>query len=133
MQFSLAARDTAIAGIPRIVASKAAATVPEYEMSSQRLAPLFMPDIIISGFTGMSLFIAIFTQSEGVPFTINLLFDSRVAFKGMASVRARLIALCALSGATVQTSPRSLKVFSRHFIPSELIPSSLEIKIIIVY
>ena len=40
-QFFLDVRDTAIAGMPRIVASNAAATVPEYEMSSHRFEPWF--------------------------------------------------------------------------------------------
>ena len=90
-----------------------------------------MPDIIMSGFTGSSLFTAMFTQSEGVPFTIKRLSESLEAFKGIERVRARLMALWGLSGATVQISPRSFKLFSRQLIPSELMPSSFEIRIII--
>lgn len=52
-----------------MVPSVAAETVPEYIIFSPTFAPLFIPDIKISGFFSRSAVIASLTQSAGVPST----------------------------------------------------------------
>ena len=59
--------ETAIAGIPRTTPSSAAATVPEYVMSSPRFVPWLMPETISSGCDSVSPSTAKRTQSTGVP------------------------------------------------------------------
>ncbi len=60
--------DTAIPGIPSTTPSSAAATVPEYVMSSPRLEPWLMPETIRSGSKpSISPRLANRTQSTGVP------------------------------------------------------------------
>ena len=56
--------------IPIIVLSMAADTVPEYVISSPRLAPLLIPDATKTGFSGRIFCIPSATQSVGVPFTL---------------------------------------------------------------
>ena len=60
--------ETAIAGSPSTIPSIAAATVPEYEMSSPRLEPWLMPETISSASkASTSPSAAKRTQSTGVP------------------------------------------------------------------
>src|ERR671915_1306340 len=59
--------ETAIAGSPSMIPSKAAATVPEYVMSSPRFAPWLIPDTISSGSSSIRPSAAKRTQSTGVP------------------------------------------------------------------
>ncbi len=62
--------DTAMAGNPRNRPSTAAATVPEYSVSSPRLAPSLTPDTTMSCSKSNNPEIARCTQSVGVPLTI---------------------------------------------------------------
>ncbi|GBE34937.1 hypothetical protein BMS3Bbin06_01471 [bacterium BMS3Bbin06] len=62
--------DMATEGILNRVPSIAADTVPEYEMSSPRFAPRFIPEIRMSGVRGSTFSTATTTQSVGVPFTV---------------------------------------------------------------
>ena len=59
--------ETAMAGNPRKRPSMAAATVPEYSVSSPRLAPSFTPDTTMSCSKGNKPEMARCTQSVGVP------------------------------------------------------------------
>jgi len=59
--------EIATAGIPSTIPSSAAATVPEYVMSSPRLAPWLMPETISSGRSPIRPSSAKRTQSTGVP------------------------------------------------------------------
>src|SRR5215207_6118232 len=68
--------ETAIAGIPNTMPSSAAATVPEYVMSSPRLEPWLMPDTISSGSKSIRPRAAKRTQSTGVPSVANPLVPS---------------------------------------------------------
>ena len=59
----------AIDGIPNMIPSAAAETVPEYNILDPTLAPAFIPETTISGSTSRKEPTAIFTQSAGVPLT----------------------------------------------------------------
>ena len=61
-----------IDGMPRIQPSIAAPMVPEYMLLTAALEPWFIPESIRSGFRSSTAYIASFTQSPGVPFTLNL-------------------------------------------------------------
>ncbi len=66
-----------MAGMPRRVASMAAATVPEWVISSARFAPLLTPESIRSGGRSLSKWhTASSTQSDGVPVTAKRLDDT---------------------------------------------------------
>ncbi len=87
-------------GMPSSVPSIAAETVPEYVMSSPRLAPLLMPESSKPGRAGRMPDTARFTQSVGVPSTENCRGPISSTRNGRCSVREWLTALCSRSGAT---------------------------------
>ena len=64
------ATDTAIDGYFKFLPSKAAPTVPDKIASDPKLGPGLIPEITISGSKGHNKFLAIFTQSTGVPFKL---------------------------------------------------------------
>ncbi|MOA35760.1 hypothetical protein D3C78_1572360 [compost metagenome] len=65
----LPASETATAGMPSRKASVAAATVPEYSVSSPMFGPWLMPENTMSGLKSRKPVTATCTQSVGVPLT----------------------------------------------------------------
>src|SRR5256714_12478186 len=121
----------AIAGIPRTTPSNAAATVPEYVMSSPRFVPWLMPDTISSGSDSTSPSTEKRTQSTGVPSVANPVVPSSNStsstHSGSRVVMLRAVALRLESGAMTErsmpgTSSRALRRVLR---PCAWMPSSL--------
>ncbi len=96
--------DTAMDGMPRSVASIAAAIVPEYVTSSPMFGPRFIPATTRSGCFGRSSLRARRTQSVGVPSTPMTLSLMRCVRRGTSIVSEWLAPLLSLSGATTVTS-----------------------------
>jgi hypothetical protein len=89
-------------------ASIAAATVPEYSVSSPMLAPLLMPDSTRSGRCGSRPVSATCTQSDGVPFTTRkpCTCAGREHRQRPVSVSALDVPLAFCSGAITSMWPR---------------------------
>src|SRR5215213_1998859 len=100
--------DTASAGIPSMIPSSAAATVPEYVMSSPRFAPWLIPDTISSGGASIRPSEAKRTQSTGVPSVAKPVVPSPNSTSstqiGSWRVTARPVALRFESGAMTSSS-----------------------------
>src|ERR671915_1506347 len=100
--------ETAIAGSPSMIPSKAAATVPEYVMSSPRLAPWLIPDTISSGSRSIRPSAAKRTQSTGVPLVAKPLVPSSNStsstVSGSRKVMLRAVAERFESGAITASS-----------------------------
>src|SRR5918995_618927 len=124
--------ETATAGSPRITPSSAAATVPEYVMSSPRLAPWVMPETISSAWNpSTSPSAANRTQSTGVPSvakpTVPSPNGTSSTHSGRRVVMPRPIAERLPSGAITASSMPGTSSSARRRAcrPSAAIPSSL--------
>jgi len=128
--------DTAIAGIPRLTASKAAHTVPEDVMSQLILTPWFIPLITRSGFSSITYFAPTTTQSAGLPLTEYAELPSSSwqdsICKCLNNVKRRPTLLLFLSGATTVTLAKSSTACFAANIPGANTPSSLDIKMFTV-
>jgi hypothetical protein len=112
--------EKAIAGMPNRKPSIAAATVPEYRVSSPMLAPLLMPLKTMSGRCASSPVSATCTQSDGVPLTTRTLPCSPRASNtdsGRVSVSALLVPLAFCSGAMTSMWPRPWQALTSAAMP----------------
>src|SRR3954452_3497369 len=94
--------------MPRTMPSSAAATVPEYVMSSPRLEPWLMPETISSGWNAIRPSVANLTQSTGVTSVAKPDVPSPMSTSstqsGLRVVMLRAIALRFESGAITASS-----------------------------
>src|SRR4051812_21035135 len=124
----------AIAGMPRTMPSKAAATVPEYVMSSPRLAPWLIPETIRSALCPSRPRSAKRTQSTGVPSVAKPVVPSSNSISstqiGERVVMLRAVALRLESGAITCTCTSSSAWSARRsaWSPWAPIPSSFVIR-----
>src|SRR3954469_14420150 len=112
-------------GTPKVTASIAAATVPEYRTSSPMLGPWLTPENTKSGRSGMSACSASMTQSVGVPSICQAPSGRRVGRSGRCKVSECEVPLCSRSGATTVTVPTFRHASASKAIPGASMPSSL--------
>src|ERR1700710_979818 len=98
-----------MAGVPRSAPSQAPATVPLARMKpSAQLKPTLIPLTTPSTFSGSRWAIAILTQSDGVPSTIQVgqpnPRSTAADFTGRPRVFDAPVQLCSLVGATTYSS-----------------------------
>ena len=106
----------AIVGIPKLAASSAAPTVPDVVSSAwPMLKPVFIPEIIRSGFSSIISNNPRVTASVGVPLTPYAMLPSfkilSLTLNGSYNVNACPIPLCWVSGATTTVSHKSSTAF----------------------